>query len=70
MFCYLSYIGNYNSISAKLYQVFEEQYQAEEMGERLKQDGGCDYYYVQRDNSWRKYYINLLYFEAEVSAYS
>lgn len=49
MFCYLSYIGNYNSISAKLYQVFEEQYQAEEMGERLKQDGGCDYYYVQRE---------------------
>lgn len=49
MFCYLLYIGSYNSISAKLYQVFEEQYQAEEMGERLKQCGGCDYYYVQRE---------------------
>lgn len=47
--CYLLYIGAYNSISARLYAIYEEEWAAEDMGRRLKEGGGCDYYYVQKE---------------------
>ena len=49
MFVYVLYVGDFNSISAQLYNIFSEEYLAEQMGQRLTGEGGYDYYYVVRE---------------------
>ena len=49
MFVYVLYVGDFNSISAQLYNIFSEEYLAEQMGQRLTGEGGYDYYYVTRE---------------------
>ena len=47
--CYLLYIGAFNSTYAQLYAIYEDELIAEDMGQRLKEGGGCDYYYIQKE---------------------
>lgn len=46
---YCLYVGKYNANGTELYNIYDEEYMAENMGMQLKNDGYCDFFYIQKE---------------------